>query len=169
MTQFTCHGPFPMTTTKERVGRSISKSDISKFWKEAASIAPRVGAYVYAMRTARAVTPLYVGKATKSFAQELFVADKINKYSAGLRRYARGTPVWFFVCHPTDKKGKPSLSQISELEKLLIQQGALANPELINIHHKAPPKWGISGVLRSVTRKPSNNAREFRDVMGFTG
>lgn len=167
MTQFVCHGPFPITTTKQKVGRSISKTDISKFWDEAGAMSSRVGAYVFAMRTSRAITPLYVGKATKSFAQELFATDKLNKYATGLQRYARGTPVWFFVCHPPTKRGKPNGTHITALEKLLIQQGALANPDLINVHHKAQPKWGISGALRSVTKKPSNEAREFREVMGF--
>lgn len=169
MTQFVCHGPYKIPTTKQKVGRTISKTNISQFWAECATLAKGVGCYVFAMRAGPGITPLYVGKATKSFAQEAFATDKLNKYYAGLTQYKRGTPVLFFVGHPPSKKGKPNLTHITALEKLLIQQGALANPSLINVQHNRIPKWGISGVLRSQTKKPSSNAKSFRSCMGFTG
>lgn len=169
MTQFIAHGPYPMTTTKKNAGREISKSDISKFWGMASLMIDCVGVYVFGIRAGGAISPFYVGRATKSFAQEVFSPDKLNKYHSGLREYRRGAPVWFFVCHPSTKKGKPSVSHIKALEKLLIQQCALVNPDLINVHHKALPKWGISGVVRSKTKKPSKSAKELRETVGLAG
>lgn len=169
MTQFVCFGPVKILTTKQKVGRTITKTDISAFWSISATVAKGVGCYVFGIRTGKGVTPLYVGKATKSFAQEVFAADKLNKYYNAISQYKKGSPVLFFVCHPASKKGKPNLTHIKALEKLLIQQGALANPKLINVHHNSVPHWGISGVLRSVTKKPSNTAKSFRACMGFAG
>jgi hypothetical protein len=108
-------------------------------------------------------------KGDESFAQEAFAADKLVKYQLGLSQYRKGTPILFFLYEPPSKKGKTNLAHIKALEKLLIQQGALANPHLINVHHNKIPKWGISGVMRSATKKPSSHARRFRDLMGFAG
>ena len=169
MTQFVCHGPYKVPTTKQKVGRTISKTNISQCWSVGAALAKCAGCYVFGVRAGRGMTPLYVGKATKSFAQEAFAVDKLNKYHTGLSQYKKGTPVLFFLCPPPSKKGKTNLKHITALEKLLIQQGALANPHLINVHHNKIPKWGISGVLRSTTNKPSSPAKSFRDLMGFAG
>ncbi len=169
MTQFICHGPLKFPTTKQNVGRTISKTNISEFWSLAASMANYVGCYVFGIRAGKGMTPLYVGRATKGFAQEAFAADKLVKYQLGLSHYKKGTPILFFLYEPPLKKGKANLAHIKALEKLLIQQGALANPHLINVHHNKIPKWGISGVMRSTTKKPSTHARKFRDLMGFAG
>jgi len=169
MTQFICHGPYKIPTTKQHVGRTISKSNVSQFWKLSAINAAGVGCYVFAMRAGQSVKPLYVGRATKSFAQEAFATDKLNKYYTGLAQYKKGTPVLFFIGHPPSKKGMPNIKHIKALERLLIQQGALANPHLMNVQHNSIPKWGISGVLRSTTKKPTSNAKALRSCMGFTG
>jgi len=169
MTQFICHGPYKIATTKQKVGRTISKTNISQFWSVGAALAKSAGCYVFGVRAGKGITPLYVGKATKGFAQETFAADKLNKYHHGLSQYKRGTPVLFFLSPPTSKKGKTNLKHITALEKVLIQQGALANPHLINVHYRKIPKWGINGVLRSTTKNPSKHAKAFRDFMGFAG
>lgn len=169
MTQFVCHGPFKIPTTKQKVGRTISKTDVSEFWGLAAGMENCVGCYVFGIRAGKGMTPLYVGKATKGFAQEAFTADKLNKYHTGLSQYKKGSPILFFLCPPSSKKGKTNLKEIKALERLLIQQGSLANPHLINVHHNKIPKWGISGVLRSSTKKPSVDAKKFRKFMGFAG
>lgn len=167
--QFICQGPYKIPTTKQKVGRTISKTNISEFWGSAASMAKYVGCYVFGIRAGKGMTPLYVGKATKSFAQETFAADKLVKYHTGLSGYKSGTPILFFLYEPPSKKGKTNLTYIKALEKLLIQQGSLANSHLINVHHNKIPKWGISGVMRSTTKKPSSHAKRFRDFMGFAG
>src|SRR5580704_8760215 len=122
MTQFVCHGPHKIPTTKQRVGRLISKTNISQFWSSASSLANCVGCYVFGVRAGRGMTPIYVGKATKSFAREAFAPDKIVKYHTGLSSYKKGTPILFFVYEPTSKKGKVNRTHITALEKLLIQQ-----------------------------------------------
>jgi hypothetical protein len=77
------------------VGRTISKTDIGTFWSVAALIANGVGCNVFGIRAGKGMTPLYVGKATKSFAEETFAADKLNKYYYGLTQYRKGTPIFF--------------------------------------------------------------------------
>lgn len=163
--QFSCHGPFLVPTTKKKVGKEISKKNVEEFWTENNAYKNAVGCYIFGMRAGRGITPVYVGKATKGFVQEIFSADKLNKYRSALSDYMRGNPVLFFLNCPT-KKGPTNFNYIKELEKILIQQASLSNPKLINIHHKKIPAWGIAGVLRSDTKKPSKSAASVRLLLG---
>lgn len=166
MTQFTTHGPFVIPTAKLAAGRSITKSEISKFWIQNPHYASCVGCYVFGVRAGKGITPLYVGKSTKSFQTEAFEYHKLSKYLPALTSYKRGTPVMFFVVYP-QKKGKLNISHITALEKFLIQQGVAANPLLLNISHAKVPRWGIAGVIRSDTKKPSDAAVSFKSLLGF--
>jgi hypothetical protein len=72
----------------------------------------------------------------------------------------------FFVAYPA-KRGSTNLKHIAALEKFLIQQAVIANPFLLNIKHASAPAWGIAGVLRSQTKKPTNGAIAFKALLGF--
>jgi hypothetical protein len=167
MTQFTCHGPFKVHTTKLPGGKSITPVQIKSFWDENQNYTSQIGCYVFAMRAGKGITPLYVGKATKSFVQEAFASHKLAKYLPALSTYKSGTPVMFFVAYPAKKKGGTNLKHIAALEKFLIQQAVIANPFLLNINHSSAPSWGIAGVLRSQTKKPTNGAVAFKALLGF--
>ena len=165
-TQFTCHGPFKIETTKLRAGKDISKANIQNFWETNGEYSDKVGCYVFGMRAGKGVTPLYVGKATKRFKQEVFAHHKLTKYLPALATYKSGTPVLFFVAYPK-KNGLVNATQIGKLEKFLIQQATVANPLLLNINHAKVPSWGIAGVLRSTTKRPTNGAVAFKALLGI--
>jgi len=167
MTQFTCHGPFEIPTVKLAAARSIAGPEIMAFWSQNASYSPRVGCYIFGMRAGKGITPWYVGKATKSFGQEAFSSDKLTRYLHVLADYQRGKPVIFFVAYPAGKKGTTNFRHIAALEKFLIQSAAIANPFLKNINHATAPNWGIAGVLRSATKKPTNSAVAVKALLGF--
>ena len=167
MTQFTCHGPFPVPTEKLSAGKGLTKTEITRFWAANGAYSGKVGCYIFGMKAGKGITPLYVGKATKSYAQEVFSSHKLTKYLRALATYKKGTPVIFFVAYPDGKRGAANLKHISALEKFLIQQAAIANPLLFNINHASVPVWGIAGVLRSKTKRPTKDASSFKSLLGF--
>ena len=63
------------------------------------------GCYVFTIRAGRGATPIYVGKATKSFKQECLNPSNRHKFSNGMADYKRGTPVLYFG-DTRRKKGK---------------------------------------------------------------
>jgi hypothetical protein len=68
MTTFVIHGPREIKYEKRKGGRTLLFDD---FWEENNDLAEQQGCYVFAIRN-RGLTPIYVGKATKSFKQETF-------------------------------------------------------------------------------------------------
>lgn len=147
MTSFVVHGPFEIEFQKRPGGRTLI---FDEFWREegrAHYLAHERGCYVFAMRN-RALTPLYVGKATKTFKQETFNPSNRHKYHNGFSHFAKGTPVIYFVVHPR-QKGPASGKKIAQVENFLIQAGVAKNPELQNLKGIQQPDWSIKGVIRS--------------------
>jgi hypothetical protein len=169
LTQFTAHGPFKVPTTKLASGsKTIGKDQVAQFWESNDEFAEEVGVYVFAIKAGQGITPMYIGKATKSFAQESFATDKLNKYFHAMGGYLKGTPMMFFVMYPV-KRGKVNVKEIGELEKFLIQQGRIINPNLVNKVHAKLPSWSIDGVLRSKTKRPTKQATTFRGAFSLAG
>ena len=169
LTQFTAHGPFKIPSSRLPSGsKTIRPMHAQAFWAEHGLYANKVGVYVFAIRAGGGVTPMYVGKATKSFAQESYSTDKLNKYFNAMGQYKRGTPVMFFVAYPK-KAGAVNAKHIGALEKFRIQQGRIVNSKLLNKVHAKLPTWGISGALRSKTKKPTKQAAGFRDTFALAG
>jgi hypothetical protein len=78
----------------------------NEFWTqsdELRELGTERGCYVFAIRAGKGVTPIYVGKATKSFKQECFNPSNRHKFSNGMADYVKGTPVLYFVRHPKQK------------------------------------------------------------------
>jgi hypothetical protein len=169
MTQFAPFGPFKISISKKSGGRTISDANIVSFWNEHRSFAQRIGCYVFAMRAGKGYTPIYIGKATKSFGSEVFAPHKHAKYLQALTSYKRGTPVIFLIAYPSYKKGAINKNHLSVLEKFLIQQAVIVNSNLLNINLTKIPKWGIAGIIRSTTKKPNKSATQLKRVMGFSG
>jgi hypothetical protein len=147
MASFEIHGPFEIDFAKKKGGRVLV---FDGFWKEdsdAHYLANERGCYVFAIRN-KALTPIYVGKATKTFCQETFNPTNKHKYHDGFSEYGKGTPVMFFVVHPK-QKGPTNGTYVGEIEDFLIQAGVVKNPHIQNIRGSQQPKWSIKGIVRS--------------------
>ena len=130
MVSFVVHGPFAISFENRKGGRTLIYDD---FWQEesdAFDLANRKGCYVFAIRN-RGITPIYVGKATKTFKQETFNPTNRNKYQTGFSDFGQGTPIMYFVVHPY-KTGSANGKNIAEIEDFLIQAGIAKNPNLRN-------------------------------------
>jgi len=163
-TVFVPRGPFPVPCYRGKAARTITPEGVQEFWRGHPALATATGCYVFGIRAGGGFTPGYVGKATKSFRQEVFAPHKLAKYQQFLADYIKGTPVLFFLLSPT-KKGKPNTKHIANLEQFLIQEGVAANPQLLNVKGTQAEQWGIKGLLRSGQGKPSAAAREFKKIM----
>lgn len=163
-TTFSVLGAFKVPYHQGKAGRSITDENIKEFWKKTPAIAKARGCYVFGVRAAKGSTPGYVGKASKSFKQEVFGFHKIVRYQQFLTDYLKGTPILFFLVAGT-KTGTPNKSHIKELEDYLIQIGVAANPDLLNIKGTKVEEWGIAGILRASKGKPSKAARDFKRLM----
>jgi hypothetical protein len=162
MTSFIVHGPFKLSYEQRGGGRTLK---FEEFWDKepkALRLSNKTGCYIFAMRN-RALIPIYVGKATKSFKQEAFNPSNKHKYHDGFSQYARGTPVMYFVVHP-DQKGRINVNQIGKVEEFLIQAGAARNPDIQNVKGKKRPKWKIKGVIRSGVGKRSAAETDLRKL-----
>jgi len=164
MTSFTVQGPFSIAPTQMPVGRQITNKDAIAFWKKHLGIATEVGCYVFAFKSARGYKPVYVGKASKSFKQEVFAPHKLNKFNIGLGHQKRGEPKLFFICL-TKTHGAVNKKAIDEAEYFLIQSGLGANPGLLNDKKTKIATWGINGIVRSKAGKPSASALELRQCI----
>jgi hypothetical protein len=122
------------------------------------------GCYVFGMRVGRATKPAYVGRATRSFRQEVFQYHKLTRYLQQLAEYRAGTPVLFFIALPR-RRGAPATSHVVELERFLIASAAAANPRLLNVRCKPVRAWSIDGVVSRTRGKPSIAAKDFHALM----
>jgi hypothetical protein len=159
VTSFTVHGPIDLAYEKRKGGRTLV---FDSFWDDesaGAHLANERGCYVFAVRN-RALTPIYIGQATKNFKQETFNPANRHKYHDGFSDYAKGSPVMYFVVHPT-QKGRLNAKQITEIEDFLIQSGVAKNPDLQNVRGSQKPKWSIKGVIRGTRGKKSKAEKDF--------
>lgn len=164
MNVFSVVGPLKVHRSRESGGRIIADDDINEFWESYGKYANRCGCYVFGRRAGKGYTPGYVGKATKRLKQEIFTADKRNKYQQFLVQRKKGAPIFFFVLAPVHK-GKANLSQITKVENHLIQLGKGANPRLLNKQGAKPPNWGIGGVVRGGKGRTREGIPDFRQMM----
>ena len=162
MATFEVHGPFEITFEKRKGGRTLVFGDFWGDGSDAAYLAQKRGCYVFAVRN-RALTPIYVGKATVTFKQETFNPANRHKYHDGFSAYAKGTPVMYFVVHP-DQKGPTNENQVAAIEDFLIQAGVAKNPDLQNVKGAQLPSWSIKGVIRSGVGKRSEAEVHFRKL-----
>jgi len=107
-----------------------------------------------------------VGRATRSFKQEVFTPHKLEKYQRCLADFNRCTPVLYFLCAP-DGRGALNRSAVAELEEFLIQTAVKRNPDLLNVRGTKRQDWAIAGVVRSGVGKPSKAARSFSKILGL--
>jgi len=158
-------GPFPLTRTTNRFGKSISDLSVKNFWESSstASLKDEIGCYLFVLGR----KPFYVGKATKSFGQEVFNPKNMSTYRDLVTRFP-GKPSLYFVAHRkgAERRGASPRAVISHVEKLLIGLAHEANAELTNVQHRnKPERFCIAGVYNSGKGKPSKSATMVRDVL----
>lgn len=157
MASFSVVGPLTIPFTKQKVGRRITPDDIAEFWCQNAAAKKDRGCYMFGFNASKGSKPIYVGKATKSFGQEIFSLHKLNIYHKAFASQARGTPIFYLVC----LKGGLNKSAIDEAESYLIQAGLTANKNLLNDKKTKIESWSIDGVVR-FKGKVSTSARNLR-------
>lgn len=160
-------GPFDIPF-EGRATKRISKDRVGAFWEylETRELANKHGCYIFALRAAKGFMPWYVGKACRPLVDEVFTADKLEKYNDLLWDGRKGTPVMFFVV--AEKTGKHKLPQrtVDDLEQTLIQAAVYRNPEIVNVANtKNLPEWNIRGVLRGGRGHPTALERQFKTMM----
>ncbi|MGC2425033.1 MAG: hypothetical protein WA666_11855 [Nitrospirota bacterium] len=135
------------------------------------------GCYVFALKISGGYRPIYVGKTNKSFKDESFSTSNLKKYNEALIEH-KGIPVLFFIYDSNFKKYNGKISQknskiITKVENVLIEAGAIKNPDLKNIRGKNKKiEWSIKGVINNNIHnngkgKPNGDARTFKKMMGF--
>ena len=165
MPTFQVKGPMKVPTYDGKAAKIVDSEALPAFW-ESSGVAKRRGCYLFAVRASKGIRPIYVGRATKTFKQEVFTPHKLEKYQRCLADVAKGTPVLFFVMLPT-AKGKPNVKVIKQAEDYLIQTAVSRNPELLNVKGTDLEDWGIVGVLRGGSGKPSKAATALRKMLGL--
>lgn len=166
MAVFEIDGPYEISFEKRKGGRSLV---FDEFWSDdarTAHLAGKCGCYVFAVRTGGGINPIYVGKATKTFKQEVFNPSNRHKYHNGFIEYGKGTPVMYFVVHGRSK-GPDNKKHIAEIEGFLIQAGVAKNPSLQNVKGTQAPQWSIKGVIRNGSGKRSAVEGEFIKMFGI--
>jgi hypothetical protein len=165
--EFSVKGPYEVGREKVRAGRY--RLLFSEFWDEdndRQDLASSRGVYVFAAKTGGGYMPLYVGKATRSFRQEVFNPSNKHKYADAMLEYQRGKPVMFFVMPPS-RKGKVNGKIIDEVETFLIQTAYVKNPGIQNVKKTRMPTWSIRGVVRNSKSGAPKDAIQFRNAIGL--
>jgi hypothetical protein len=162
-------GPVKITPPRDGLKKHITDETIAAFWEEpvAMEMAGKQGCYIFALHASKGFTPWYVGRATKTFKQEIFHSEKLKKYNKLLWDGKKGSPVMFFVALPGNLKKIP-VGVINDMEKFLIQSAVLKNKNVLNTHNtKNLPEWSIKGVVRASQGKPSAKSLSFKTMMGL--
>lgn len=166
MPTFEVEGPLKVPTYNGKAAKIVDSERLTEFWNSTAGLAERRGCYVFAVRASKGIRPIYVGRATRTFKQEVFAPHKLEKYQRCLADIGKGTPVLFLLYIPPSR-GKPNITAIGELEDYLIQSAVSRNPNLLNVKGTEREKWGIAGVIRGPAGKPSHAAIAFKRVLGL--
>ena len=166
MAEFPVSGPHVVPIYEGKNGRIVREEEGRDFFVHHPSLGPKRGCYIFAMRSGGGITPTYVGKATKSFAQECFTAHKLGKCNQTLVDYGKGTLV-LFLFEPAATKGKTPTNEIGLLENFLIQTALSVNDELLNVKQTKQESWSIRGIIRSGAGKPSKSTALAKTMLGL--
>lgn len=124
-----------------------------------------IGCYIFGIRAGGGIRPYYVGKAAKSFGQEIFTPHKLNIYNTVLGGINKGNPVIILI-EAITRKGKVSAKVISDVEKHIISLAYHANPELRNIQNLPPDqKWILPGIMSGGKGKISTAAKTLKNCV----
>lgn len=159
--EFISAGPYEIPVEKNAKGTKLVTRDLAReFFEFDEGLGRGRGCYIFAIRN-RGLRAVYVGKATKSFQQEVFTADKLQKLNEALHAWTHGTPVVYFIVAPA----RLSADTIAETERYLIQIAKRAWPDMLNIHHSGAPDWEIRGVTSSHPGTKSDAAADLISML----
>lgn len=144
--EYSIHGPFTIKRHKGHKNKKIverTEEAKKKFWaiveKRVPDLPSACGCYLFAIKTAKAIKPWYVGLAEKrGFQKECLSVHKISIYNEVLNEYGTGKPILFFIAKRTKERGafaKPSKKgrkDIQSLETMLITTARENNHKLKN-------------------------------------
>ncbi|WP_428536428.1 hypothetical protein [Rhodopila sp.] len=150
--------------TLQGAPRVIDSSAARKALGESA-LGTRIGCYIFAIQKGQRHEPWYVGKATKSFAQEVFNDSNCKKYCEALALANTGKPVVFFVLLPK-ARGAINKKAIDKLETMLVEECGGQNPDIRNQRKSRIYRTVIHGVVNAGQGKPPSNAIAIRKMMG---
>ena len=164
---FTVSEILDLPVIKQRGGRHLNEIAAKKVFKDNSAFTTSRGCYVYGIRAAKGIKPVYVGKAVEQqLMEEALSADKICKINTAILKTRRGTPVVVFVV-PDKKPGTVPTVQIGEIESILIQYAFAKNRNIENEKGVYKPRWFIDGVLNSNPGRRSRKAKAFRSMIGI--
>jgi len=162
--KFDIYGPFDIPR-----GQRGLITDAKKFWSvlvdklgkdQGKGLANAQGVYVFAIKSSRAdrSRPWYVGKAEKTFKQEVFNAENIRKYNGQLDKVKRGKPLLFLLPEvtPTGRFKDTTKSDYTQaLESMLMGKALEVNPKLLNFSNmQMLRKIEVDGFFNSKKRGP---------------
>lgn len=145
--------------------KMIADDKLGGFWGSHSPTAASVGCYVFAVsKRGGYVEPWYVGKATKSFKQEVFSTDKQLKFAKMLNKDSGKAELYLLQLEK--QKGPTNRKAIGELEDFLIEVGFKKNPKLLNKRGKPVLLFSIRGVLPAKQGEAkAKAAKKFRAAM----
>jgi hypothetical protein len=161
--------PVPMERQKSG-GRGIDVDAIKRMMEDDENLADLLnsnGVYVFSVKAGRGRKPWYVGKSEKS----TFLKEALNPRNLvllnSLVNNRRGTLELTLITQ-AKARGKPNLSQISEIEYLLIGHAAERNHGLLNNHYSNQgDKFTLKNIYNSGAGKRSKREQAFKDLMGL--
>lgn len=148
-------------------GRHLDEDGARAVFRDNRQYSSKCGCYVYGIRAAKGIKPVYVGKAVEQqLMAEALSPDKICKINKAILKTRRGTPVVAFIV-PEKKLGATPTTQISEIEIALLQYAYAKNPDIENENGVYKPRWFIDGVVNSDPGRRSDKAVAFRSMVGI--
>lgn len=166
-TQFVVYGPFevPYDSLSRGTSKRISRNHAKEFWNrdDLKEIRSKKGCYVFALAASKGYTPWYVGKASKTFQNEVLLDHKLVYYNEVVFKDHKGKPVLFFIANASSKAIPKA--RLDNLESFLIQCAVYKNPDLKNKQKTKTPLWGIKGVIRGGKGKTQENTKRFKAMM----
>lgn len=123
------------------------------------------GVYVFAIRAGRGCKPWYVGKTERAdFLREAFN----NRNLVALNEQVMSRKGTLEVTFVTQTGGKPNLTNIREIESLLIGHASERNSALLNVQGKLKkPAFVIKNLYNSGSGRRSSHEVEFGNLIGF--
>jgi hypothetical protein len=141
--------------------REYLEEQLQRRYPNQTNLLEKPGCYVFAIRTGGRgrrnghYTPWYVGKAKKqALLKECLGKHQLDHYHRALTRYARCTPVIFWIAKTArGQKKAVDARLLSQMEAKLIEYAYGCNPELCNTHRIPKLSFVIQGV-RLVGQEP---------------
>jgi len=172
MAQFEVSEFYPVTMEISKSGRrtidgGFIKNSLKSNESEFEKLLNSNGVYVFSTKAGRGRKPWYVGKAIKmNFGKEAFNSRNCLALNKVIDN-RKGTLEVSFITQ-SRARGKPNLSQISEIEYLLIGHAAERNSELLNIQNKnQTDKFSIKNIYNSGRGRSNSHETDFKKLMGL--